>query len=101
MPERPERYVLCSVLGEEAAGLDEAPIPGALGERIVRHVSREGWRRWLVRQQMIINEEQLVSADPRTFELLLEPMQRFLFHADQHGTRPRGFTAQHATRDES
>ena len=92
MSTRPGRRVRCVVLGREADGLDEPPIPGALGVRIYNEVSREGWQRWLVQAQMIINERQLISADPHSFEALLEPMQQFLFEADELGTRPSGFT---------
>ena len=69
------RRVQCVVLGCEAEGLAEPPIPGELGIRIFNEVSREGWRRWLAQAQMIINERQLISADPSCFEMLLEPMR--------------------------
>ncbi len=91
MSTQQRRRVNCVVLGCEADGLDEPPIPGGLGVRIYNEVSREGWRRWLVQAQMIINERQLISADPHSFEALLEPMQQFLFEANELGTRPSGF----------
>jgi len=49
------RMVDCAVLGRRAPGLPAPPVPGELGLRIYRQVSREGWQRWLLRQQMIIN----------------------------------------------
>lgn len=86
------RWVHCTVLKERAPGLDAPPLPGELGVRIYAHVSRRGWQMWLVRQQMLINERQLISAAPSTMEQLREPMERFLFHADRDGTLPPGFT---------
>ncbi len=58
------QMVECVVLKREAEGLDEPPHPGELGRRIYENVSKEGWTEWLQRLQMIINENQLNSADP-------------------------------------
>ncbi len=37
------KMVQCVVLKTEAEGLDAAPHPGELGERILANVSKEGW----------------------------------------------------------
>ena len=57
------RMVRCVVLKREAEGLEQPPHPGELGQRIYENVSKEGWGEWLKRLQMIINENQLNSAD--------------------------------------
>ena len=87
------RTVHCIVLQQGAEGLDAPPFPGPLGERIYRHVSRAAWQEWLHRQQMIINEEQLVSAEPACFERLQEHMRGYFFgEGEQCGALPSGFT---------
>ena len=41
------RKVMCCILKEEAEGMDYAPYPGELGQRIYNEVSKEAWSRWL------------------------------------------------------
>jgi Fe-S cluster biosynthesis and repair protein YggX len=62
--------VECVVLKREAEGLEAPPHPGEIGRRIYENVSREGWTEWLQRLQMIINENQLNSADPRSLDII-------------------------------
>ena len=87
------RMVECVVLKREAEGLDEPPHPGELGQRIYENVSKEGWAEWLQRLQMIINENQLNSADPRSIEVIEQHMLGFLFGEGDLGGLPQGFTA--------
>jgi len=63
------RTVNCIILGKEAEGLDWAPYPGELGQRIYDNVSKEAWQRWLSHQTMLINEYRLtpIEPDPRKF----------------------------------
>ncbi|MDC0948919.1 oxidative damage protection protein [Gammaproteobacteria bacterium] len=84
--------VHCKVLKRESTGLDSPPYPGELGERIVREVSVDGWRMWLERQVMIINELQLNSADSRCLDVLEKHMIGFLFEEGDYGQAPAGFT---------
>ena len=46
------RKIMCCILKEEADGLDYAPYPGELGQRIYNEVSKEAWSRWLGHQTM-------------------------------------------------
>ncbi|MFZ0254773.1 MAG: oxidative damage protection protein [Gammaproteobacteria bacterium] len=87
------RTVMCTVLKREAEGLDEPPHPGELGTRIYHHVSKEGWQQWLDRLQMIINENQLSTADPRSIEVIERHMVGFLFGEGEQGGLPQGFRA--------
>ena len=87
------RKVECVVLKREAEALDEPPHPGELGQRIYENVSREGWAEWLKRLQMIINENQLNSADPRSIEVIEQHMLGFLFGEGDMGGLPQGFQA--------
>lgn len=87
------RTVQCVVLKREAEGLDEPPHPGDLGEKIYENVSKEGWAEWLQRLQMIINENQLSTADPGSIELIEQHMRGFFFGEGELGGLPAGFRA--------
>ncbi|MCP5152332.1 MAG: oxidative damage protection protein [Ectothiorhodospiraceae bacterium] len=87
------RTVRCVVLQREAEGLEAPPHPGELGRRIYENVSREGWSQWLRRLQMIINENQLNTADPRSIELIEQHMLGFFFDEGDQGGLPQGFRA--------
>ena len=85
------RMVECVVLKREAEGLDEPPHPGEIGQRIYETVSKEGWTEWLQRLQMIINENQLNSADERSVDIIEQHMLGFLFGEGDLGATPEGF----------
>ena len=87
------RTVHCVVLKREAEALEEAPHPGELGQRVLENVSQEGWQQWLQRLQMIINENQLNTADPRAIELIEQHMLGFFFEEGDLGGLPQGFRA--------
>ena len=87
------RMVNCVVLKREAEGLDAPPHPGEIGRRIYENVSEEGWQQWLQRLQMIINENQLNTADPMSIELIEKHMLGFFFDEGDYGGLPQGFRA--------
>jgi len=87
------RMVFCSVLKREAAGLDRPPHPGALGQRIYESVSEEGWRKWLERLAIIINENRLSTSDPGSIAVIEQHMLGFLFGEGEMGKLPPGFQA--------
>ncbi|VAW94644.1 FIG001341: Probable Fe(2+)-trafficking protein YggX [hydrothermal vent metagenome] len=87
------RMVNCVVLKKEAEGLDAPPYPGELGERIYENVSRQGWLDWLNRLTMIINENQLSTADPGNLAVIEQHMLGFLFGEGEMGGTPEGFSA--------
>lgn len=84
------RSVFCSKLNQEAEGLDKAPFPGALGERIFNEVSKQAWKMWLAHQTMLINEYRLSLIDPKAREFLHEEMQQYFF--GKGSERPAGFS---------
>jgi Fe-S cluster biosynthesis and repair protein YggX len=67
------------MLGKEAEGLDYAPYPGPLGQRIYEQVSKEAWRRWLAHQTMLINEYRLTPIEPEARKFLETEMEKFFF----------------------
>ncbi|HJP38075.1 MAG: oxidative damage protection protein [Gammaproteobacteria bacterium] len=73
------RTVQCVLLGEEAEGLDYAPFPGELGERILANVSKQAWQRWLAHQTMLINENRLTPVEPVARKFLAQEMEKFFF----------------------
>ena len=73
------RTVKCVKLGREAEGLDFAPFPGALGQRIFENVSKEAWKGWLEHQKMLVNENRLSLADPKARKYLLEQTDKYFF----------------------
>ncbi|MGB5177412.1 MAG: oxidative damage protection protein [Gammaproteobacteria bacterium] len=87
------RIVNCVVLKREAEGLEQLPHPGSLGERIYENVSAEGWKQWLERLTMIINENGLNTADTASVELIEKHMVGFLFGEGDFGAVPSGFQA--------
>jgi Fe-S cluster biosynthesis and repair protein YggX len=50
------------LLKKEAEGLDFAPYPGELGQKIYDGVSKEAWQRWVNHQTMLIG-----SAAPKEY----------------------------------
>ncbi len=73
------RMVKCVLLGVEAEGLDYAPYPGELGQRIYENVSRQAWQQWLAHQTMLINEYRLTPIEPKARKFLEEEMEKFFF----------------------
>lgn len=88
-----KRMVECVVLKREAEGLDKPPHPGELGKRIYENVSREGWRQWLDRLVIIVNENGLSTADPKNLSLIEQHMLGFLFGEGDYGQLPAGYRA--------
>ena len=73
------RTVNCVILGKEAEGLDFAPYPGELGQRIFENVSKEAWQRWLAHQTMLINEYRLTPIEPEARKFLETEMDKYFF----------------------
>ena len=73
------KMVQCAYLGKEAEGLDRAPYPGELGQRILDNISKEAWQLWMKHQTILINENRLSPIDPKHRAFLEEQMQKFLF----------------------
>ena len=73
------RTVNCVLLKKEAEGLDYAPYPGELGQRIYDNVSKEAWQRWLAHQTMLINEYRLTPIEPEARKFLETEMEKFFF----------------------
>jgi Fe-S cluster biosynthesis and repair protein YggX len=75
------RTVQCVLLKREAPGLDRAPYPGPLGQRIFNEVSKEAWASWVKHQTMLINEYRLATVDPKARKFLEAEMEKYFFGA--------------------
>ncbi len=87
------RMVQCVVINQQSEGLDTVPHPGELGQRVFESVSKEGWKQWLERLTMIINENGLSTADTASIEVIEKHMLGFLFKEGEMGNLPDGFKA--------
>lgn len=83
------RTVHCAKLGHDAEGLDFAPWPGPLGQRIYAEISKQAWQQWLGHQTMLLNEYRLNPLDPKSRQFLTLEMEKFLFGGDVQP--PEGF----------
>jgi len=83
------RTIHCVKLDKEAEGLDFAPIPGPLGQRLFEQVSKEAWQGWLAHQTMLINENRLSVVDPAARKFLVTEMERYFF--GEGSAKPAGY----------
>jgi Fe-S cluster biosynthesis and repair protein YggX len=84
------RLVNCVLLKIEAPGLDRAPYPGELGQRIYEQVSKEAWARWIKHQTMLMNEYRLTPVEPKARKFLEAEMEKFFFGSGSKA--PEGFS---------
>lgn len=73
------RQVFCVKQQKEAEGLDFAPWPGPLGQRVFDEIGKPAWNEWLAHQTMLINEYRLTPRDPKARTFLQTEMERYLF----------------------
>jgi Fe-S cluster biosynthesis and repair protein YggX len=85
------RTVNCVLLKREAPGLERAPYPGPLGQRIFEQVSAEGWAAWLKHQTMLINEYRLTLVEPKARKFLEGEMEKYFFGPGSE--KPREYQA--------
>lgn len=89
------RTIDCIRYGAGQEGLDRAPYPGELGERIYREVSRRAWSEWLAQQTMLLNENRWSPVDPQVRKRLKTEMEAFLFGPGS--APPPGYVAPDST----
>jgi Fe-S cluster biosynthesis and repair protein YggX len=88
------RTVHCVKLKKDLPGLDTAPWPGELGQRIYENVSAEAWADWEERMKMILNEYRLMPWQKEAQELVKKHMEDFFF--GEGAALPPGFVPQQA-----
>jgi Fe-S cluster biosynthesis and repair protein YggX len=87
------RTVFCRKHQIETDGLDFAPWPGELGQRVFEQIGKPAWAEWLAHQTMLINENRLMPRDPKAREFLQQQMEKFLF--GEGAEKPAGYVPQH------
>jgi Fe-S cluster biosynthesis and repair protein YggX len=87
------RIVHCVKLNRDLPGLDKAPWPGPLGQRIYEQVSAEAWKMWEARMRMILNEYRLMPWQKQAQDMMAQRMEEFFFGAQSApppGYEPEG-----------
>ncbi len=74
--------IFCQKLQKEGAPMSFTPVPGELGQRIIKNISNEAWQLWMKHQTMLINEKHLSLADAEARTYLKDEMEKFLFGGD-------------------
>jgi Fe-S cluster biosynthesis and repair protein YggX len=83
------RTVYCVFEKQDAEGLDFAPWPGELGQRVFANIGKAAWAKWLAHQTMLINENRLSPMNPQHRAFLAGEMEKFLFGGD--APKPAGY----------
>jgi Fe-S cluster biosynthesis and repair protein YggX len=76
---RPAGTVFCLKIGRDLPALAKPPFPGALGERIFKNISAQGWDLWEKQATILMNHHGLSMADPEHRHFLMEQMEEFFF----------------------
>ncbi len=69
----------CVKFQKDMPGLDAAPWPGEIGQRVYENVSAEAWKLWEERQKMILNEYRLMPWQKEGQEIIKTQMEDFFF----------------------
>ncbi len=83
------RTVFCQKLQKEAEGLERAPYPGELGQRIYDHISKTAWQSWISHQTMLINEYRLSMLEAKDRQFLAKEMEKYFF--GEGSDKPEGY----------
>jgi Fe-S cluster biosynthesis and repair protein YggX len=70
--------VTCSRCKRRAPGLDEAPLAGARGERVLAHVCADCWASWVEESKNLINHHGIEVADPQQRRRMYPLMAEYL-----------------------
>ncbi len=92
------RMVECAKLGRELPGLEKAPFPGPLGQRIFDEISQAAWDQWREHQTILINHYALNPVDPEDRKTLRREMEKFFF--SERVQKPEGWVPMAAGRAE-
>ena len=86
------RMVMCKKLQRELPGLETAPWPGELGQRVYDNISAEAWKMWEERMKMILNEYRLMPWQKEAQQLVAKHMEDFFF--GEGAALPPGYVPQ-------
>ncbi len=83
------RMVTCRKDAKSLAGLESAPLPVELGQRIFETVSKKAWEEWQAIQTMLINEHHFNLRDKEARAYLTAQRELFLDNGDYE--KPAGY----------
>ncbi len=83
--------VHCALFKEDKEALAKAPYPGPLGQKILKHVSKEAWGKWLSHQTILINEYRLTLHSVESRKFLEQEMEKFFFGSGSN--KPKEYQA--------
>lgn len=67
----------CAYLKRPEKELEQAPIPGPLGEYLKKNISQAAWQLWCDEQTRLINENRLSLAKPQDRAFLQQQLRSF------------------------
>lgn len=70
--------IMCSRCKERKSGLDELPLPGDLGHKLMRQTCNDCWQAWVSQQLKIMNEYRLNPLNDEHNQFLDSEMMKFL-----------------------
>ncbi|AHG59851.1 oxidative damage protection protein [Buchnera aphidicola] len=73
------RIIFCTFLKEKSEGQDFQCYPGKIGEKIYNEISKKAWKKWIVQQTILINENKLNMSNVKDRKKLEKHMKLFLF----------------------
>lgn len=73
------RIIFCTFLKEKSEGQDFQIYPGALGKKIYNEISKKAWKKWIIQQTKLINENKLNMLNPKDRKKIEQHMKLFLF----------------------
>ncbi|QCI17926.1 oxidative damage protection protein [Buchnera aphidicola (Acyrthosiphon lactucae)] len=73
------RIIFCTFFKKKMEGQDFQSYPGKLGEKIYDQISKKAWQKWLIKQTILINENNLNMLVFKDRKKIEEHMEKFLF----------------------
>ena len=73
------RKIFCVFLQKESEGHEFPPYPGELGKKIYYKISKKAWKKWIIEQTKLINEEKLNMIKETDRKKIEKHMKSFLF----------------------
>ncbi len=70
--------VQCARCDKKREALTEAPLPGELGEKLLKQTCEPCWREWVSQQLMLMNEFRLDPMNDEHSDFLDKEMIKFL-----------------------
>ncbi|BFR92350.1 oxidative damage protection protein [Buchnera aphidicola str. APS (Acyrthosiphon pisum)] len=73
------RIIFCTFFKKKSEGQDFQSYPGKLGKKIYDQISKKAWEKWIEKQTILINEENLNMFNLEHRKKIEKYMKLFLF----------------------